>query len=174
MPRKWFYTYEELMDDQRNDSPEFSCHELGDGMLFLAHRKKTVGFAFLVNKETEKCFELMDRQGNLTSFSKEDIDFNSISDLEYTSPIYNLKVGYGIAVNDFLNGTALFQWTYHVDDSQYGYTYDEANFKRVYGFIDKHCQIVVPFQRMTEKRLARLLRQQANNELPIKSNRANL
>lgn len=160
MQRNYSYTYVELMDDRKTESPEFNCYDLGEGMLFFAHAKKGIGFCYLVNTETEECFELMDKCGNLSCFTKEDIDLKAIDDLPFTSNIYRLNAGRGILLDDYHNGTARFRWTYFIDETPYRALDDITNYKRLYGYIDKHCKVVVPFQPMTEKMLQQFEKQQ--------------
>lgn len=157
MQRSYSYSYIELMDDSLCELPEFNCYNLNEGMLLFTHRKKGIGFTYLVNTETEECYELMDKHGSLTSFTLDDINLHAIEDLPFTGNILKLKCGHGIFLNDYHNGTALFRWTYYIDSSQYGYVYDDTNFKRLYGFIDKHCKFVVPLQPMTQELLQKLL-----------------
>lgn len=160
MQRNYSYTLVELMDDRNSESPEFKCYDLGERMLFFAHAKEGIGFCNLVNSETEECFELMDKHGNLTSFSTEDIDLHAIEDLPFTHSIYNLKCGHGILIDAYHNGTARFRWTYFIDETPYRALDDITNYKRLYGYIDKHCKVIVPFQPMSEKRLLQFERQQ--------------
>lgn len=160
MQRNYSYTYVELMDDRNSASPEFNCYELGEGMMFFAHAKEGIGFCYLVNTETEECFELMDKHDNLSSFTMEDIDIHAIEDLPFTLNIYRLNGGRGILLDDFHNGTARFRWTYFIDEEPYHALDDINNYKRLYGYIDKHCKVVVPFQPMSEKRLQQFEKQQ--------------
>lgn len=160
MQRNYSYTYIELMDDRNRELPEFKCYDLGEGMLFFAHAKKGIGFCYLINTKTEECFELMDKYGNLSSFSIEDIDIRAIEDLPFTSNIFRLNCGHGILLDDFHNGTARFRWTYFIDETPYRALDDITNYKRLYGYIDKHCRVVVKFQPMNEQRLRQFEKQQ--------------
>ena len=160
MQRNYSYSYFELMDDRQRRIPEFNCYDLGEDMLLFTHRKKGIGFTYLVNTESEECFELMDKHGNLTSFTLDDIDLKTIDDLPFTDSVINLKCGYGIFLDDFHNGTALFRWTYFIDESHYHALDDSNNYKRLYGFINKHCQVIVPFQPMSEQHLQQMKKRQ--------------
>lgn len=57
------------------------------------------------------------------------------------------------AVEQFKNGAALVEWTlypdgqYFMDEDGYGMEYTDASV--LYGFIDRHARVVVPFQAKT-------------------------
>lgn len=152
MQRTAPYTFIELMDDKESQHPEFNCYELGEGMLFFAHKKNTCGFAYLVNTEDEECYELMDRKGNLTSFTSADVDYNKVEDLEHSGAAYGMTCGAGICVLDYHNGKALFRWVLWAN-LEYPDYYEIAPKETIYGVIDKHCNVVVKFQPMSEKQM---------------------
>lgn len=148
MQRNCSYTYIELTDDRGSGSPEFKCHNLGEGMLFFAHTKKSIGFCYLVNTETQECFELMDKHGKLSSFTIKDIDIHTIKDLPFTLNIYRFYGGHGIFLDDFHDGTARFRWTYYINETPYHALDGITNYKCLYGYIDKHCKVTLPFRPM--------------------------
>ena len=150
MQRTAPYTYVELMDDRESLHPEFHSYDLGEGMLFFAHKKNTCGFAYLVNTESEECFELMDRHGKLSSFTKNDVDYNKVEDLEHCGAAYIMDGSRGICVFDFHEGKALFRWVLHLH-LEYPYGYADAPRTAIYGVIDKHCNVVEKFRPMKEK-----------------------
>lgn len=158
MQRTAPYTYVELMDDKESPQPEFSCDDLGEGMLFFAHKKGSCVFTYLVNTETEECFELMDRHGKLSSFTPEDVNYSELEDLEHTGAAYSMSGRSGICVLNYHNGKALFRWVLYVK-LEYPYYYENAPKETIYAVIDKHCNVLVKFQPMTQKEMIRFLEQ---------------
>lgn len=167
MKRNIHYTYEELMayKDENTEFNVFDCHE---GMLFFAHKNGGLGYAYLVNTETHECFELMDGYGHLSTFTKEDIDFDSVEEFEHTDAAYNLDAHHGIIMHNFCDGVARLTWRIYCD-YEYGYAYKEEYGDCIHVFIDKHCKVLVPFRSMSErqipllhKRAAKILRERTS------------
>lgn len=158
MNKRQHWTYEELMECYANDE-EFNVSDCKEGMLFFAHKKPTLGWVYLVDTENHECFELMSRDGHLSTFSKADIDFDSVSEFEQTDEALKLSAHYGIIMHDFEDGVARLTWRIYCD-YRYGYGYEAEYGDCIHAYIDKHCNVLIPFRTMTDKQKV-LLRKRA-------------
>ncbi len=106
---------------------------------------------FLVNHQTKEAYELMNRSLTLTFLTKDDVDWESVSTLENNHNAYAFSAYYQrFAVERFKNGVALVEWTlfpegrYFMDEDGFGMEDNDESV--LYGFIDRHARVVVPFQ----------------------------
>jgi len=113
---------------------------------------------FLINHEAKEAYELMDSSLHLTFISEKDVDWDNVESLENNRNAYCYSAYYQrFAVEQFKNGVALVEWTlypdgqYFMDEDGYGMEDNEASV--LYGFIDRHARVVVPFQAKTWKEL---------------------
>lgn len=106
---------------------------------------------YLINHKARKAYEVMTRGLNLTFIKKEDVDWKSVETLENNSNAYSFSAYYQrFAIEKFKNGVALVEWTlypdgrYFMDEDGFGMEDNDASI--LYGFIDTHANVVVPFQ----------------------------
>ena len=150
MNKRQHWAYEELMECYVNDE-EFNVSDCKEGMLFFAHRKSSLGWAYLVNTESKECFELMSIDGSLSAFSLADIDFDSVSEFEHTDEAYKLSAHHGIIMHDFEDGVARLTRYYNYCEYLYGQGQEEEQSDCIHAYIDKHCNVLIPFRSMTDK-----------------------
>ncbi|QFQ12805.1 hypothetical protein C7Y71_007115 [Pseudoprevotella muciniphila] len=159
MNKRQHWTYEELMECYANDE-EFNVSDCKEGMLFFAHKKPTLGWVYLVDTENHECFELVTRQGHLTVFTDENIDHDAIEKVSHGLGVYTLSNRSGIIMHDFEDGVARLTRYYNYCEYLYGHGKEEEHSDCVHAYIDKHCNVLIPFRSMTDKQKV-LLRKRA-------------
>lgn len=113
---------------------------------------------FLVNHSTKEAYELMTPGLTLTFISKDDVDWEGVESLENNGNAYRFSAYYQrFAVDKFKNGVAMVTWTLYPDGRYFmdedGYGMEDNDESVLYGFIDTHAQVVVPFQAKSWKEL---------------------
>lgn len=113
---------------------------------------------FLINHKENTAYELMDRSLHLTFLSKDDVDWEGVKTLENNNNAYTFSAYYQrFAVEKFKDGVALVEWTLYSDGRYFmdedGFGMEDNDESVVYGFIDTHANVVVPFQAKTWKEL---------------------
>ncbi len=113
---------------------------------------------FLVNHEAREAYELMDGSLHLTFITEKDVDWKGVESLENNSNAYCYSAYYQrFAVEQFKDGVALVEWTLYPDGQYFmdedGYGMEDNDSSVLYGFIDRHARVVVPFQAKTWKEL---------------------
>lgn len=106
---------------------------------------------FLVNHADKTAYELMDSNLTLKFIGEQDVDWEGVETLENNQNAYSYSAYYQrFAVEPFKQGVALVTWTlypdgeYFMDDDGFGMENNDASI--LYGFIDTHANVVVPFQ----------------------------
>lgn len=144
--------YVELKRAQYDNRPYHRITEMGDKMEIVEEiidnywRER-----FLINNVEKTAYELMDRSLHLTFRTDKDVDWESVSTLDNNRNAYSFSAYYQrFAVEKFKEGVALVEWTlypdgrYFMDEDGYGMEDNEASV--LYGFIDTHANVVIPFQ----------------------------
>lgn len=106
---------------------------------------------FLVNHKEKTAYELMDSSLTLQFIEEKDVDWKGVESLENNQNAYSYSAYYQrFAVEQFKDGVALVEWTlypdgrYFMDEDGFGMEDNEESV--LYGFIDTHANVVVPFQ----------------------------
>lgn len=106
---------------------------------------------FLINHADKTAYELMDSGLTLKFIGKQDVDWGGVESLENNKNAYSYSAYYQrFAVEPFKQGVALVTWTlypdgqYFMDEDGFGMEDNDASI--IYGFIDAHANVVVPFQ----------------------------
>lgn len=137
------------------EKKKYQIYKKGNGMELYKYdlsRKLT-----LVNTISGESFELIDEEGNLTHFSKDDIDIYRVIKLENTENARMLRALYNFHVDDYLNGVCLLSWTLYPDgrffEDEDGFGGENNNETTVYAFMDTHGKVVIPFRDMNKEQI---------------------
>lgn len=144
--------YVELKKAQYDSRPYDRLTGMGDNMEIVEEvidnywRER-----FLINNADKTVYELMDRSLRLTFLTEKDVDWESVRTLDNNRNAYSFSAYYQrFAVEKFKEGVALVEWTlypdgrYFMDEDGYGMEDNDASV--LYGFIDTHANVVIPFQ----------------------------
>lgn len=144
--------YVELKKAQYDSRPYDRLTGMGDNMEIVEEvidnywRER-----FLINNADKTAYELMDRSLRLTFLTEKDVDWESVRTLDNNRNAYSFSAYYQrFAVEKFKEGVALVEWTlypdgrYFMDEDGYGMEDNDASV--LYGFIDTHANVVIPFQ----------------------------
>lgn len=144
--------YVELKKAQYDSRPYDRLTGMGDNMEIVEEvidnywRER-----FLINNAKKTAYELMDRSLRLTFLTEKDVDWESVRTLDNNRNAYSFSAYYQrFAVEKFKEGVALVEWTlypdgrYFMDEDGYGMEDNDASV--LYGFIDTHANVVIPFQ----------------------------
>lgn len=116
---------------------------------------------FLLNDSDKTAYELMDDAFILKFLSEKDVDWESVGTIDNNRNAYSFSAYYQrFAVEKFKEGVALVEWTlypdgrYFMDEDGYGMEDNDASV--LYGFIDTHANVVIPFQAKTWEELEKM------------------
>lgn len=106
---------------------------------------------FLINHKEKIAYELMDSSLTLQFIEEKDVDWKGVETLENNQNAYSYSVYYQrFAVEHFKDGVALVEWTLYPDGRYFmdedGFGMEDNDESVLYGFIDTHANVVVPFQ----------------------------
>ena len=149
-------------------SNAYEKNELGEQMSVVSMLIGGYWKPRILLNHTAKCaYEFMDAAECLQNVRDEDIDWESIKELD-DDCIYRVRhrnAHFPSFIRTFSNGVAEVQWQlnpdgyYWMDEDGFGMTSDsEVN---IYGFIDTSCKVVVPYQAVKSVDDLRTLRSNA-------------
>lgn len=160
--------YEKLLAEYKYGYKEFYWRELLKSPNILLFKHINSQLTYLVNCDTEQVVEMIDDEGVVKIFSREDIDFAAIENIRYAEQLFLLRAPFGIGIYGFNNdGISLVRWGVGGLD-RFG-----CPVAYVDGYIDTVLRIVVPFQSLKDPfhedyyRLASHNRQQLTNKKSI-------
>lgn len=144
--------YLELQKPKYDADPFDRLDEMGDNTEIV---EESIGKywreRFLINHADKTAYELMDEHLTLKFIGEQDVDWKGVESLENNENAYSYSAYYQrFAVSRFTDGVAMVTWTlypegeYFMDEDGYGMESNEASI--LYGFIDTHANVVVPFQ----------------------------
>lgn len=122
---------------------------------------------YLLNHNTKCAYEFMNANAHLVGVEDTDIDWNSLKKLpdEYLQRIESRNALFPSFIRCFENGVAEVQWQinpdgrYWMDEDGYGMTPDDEF--NIYGFIDTECNVVVPYQTISDYKQLKVMRAEA-------------
>ena len=157
-------TYEWLMDYQEKEDA-FWISDLGCGMQRYRSRGWGNKGLIVLNTTTKAVYPLVYPDGEITIFTKDDIDWESVGKLKFNDDAHRLWVSYRFSIWNFENGVARLNWmlhpdgTYYADEDGFGMkSYDEVY---VSAYIDTNCRVLVKFQEMEDLEKCNKLREEA-------------
>lgn len=124
-------------------------HMIGEGMATFGSPR---GPLYIVNTETKKYKKLVDANGGVVGFTKDDIDYKSLEGVEHSGCAYSMVSRYaGIGRWDnFHNGICALGWTLYPDGRYFadedGYGMEDNDEVEIYCVIDKNFKVLKPFQ----------------------------
>lgn len=142
-------------DEYRNRPYEYS--DLSEGMAVI--NETMWGWwkpRFLINHNTKRAYEFMDKGQNLVTVTANDIDWDSLKNLpkDAIDRARALSFHFPSFIHRFENGVAEVSWQlnpdgrYYMDEDGFGMTADEEI--TIYGFIDQNAKVVVKFRNLNE------------------------
>ncbi len=144
--------YNELQKPQYGENPFSRMRDRGEGMEIVREviseywRER-----FLINHEAKEAYEVMNRDLRLTFISHDEIDWKGVETLENNENAYTRSAYYQrFSIGTFENGVAIVKWTlypdgqYFMDEDGYGMEFNDES--ALYGYIDRHARVVIPFQ----------------------------
>ena len=144
--------YVELKKTQYDNLPYHRITGMGDKMEIVEQVIKDYWRErYLINNAEMTAYELMDTSFNLKFLSQKDVDWKGVETLENNNNAYTFSAYYQcFAVEKFKDGVARVKWTlypegrYFMDEDGYGMEDNDESV--LYGFIDTHANVVIPFQ----------------------------
>ncbi len=144
-------TYDDLMADikKSEENADYYHSDLGCGMLCFTNKSYESKQRILVNTVLQKAYTIVDNDGNLVSFTKDDIDWDSVGELENNHDAYNLKTCYYFGIDEYKDGKACVHWMLYPDGRYFtdedGFGMEDNDEVNVCGVIDTECRVVVKF-----------------------------
>lgn len=143
--------YKKLSEDFKTEK-YYSFANRGEDM--LQAREKNGKRVYLVNKEREEAWELINALGTFSLWNASAVEISSLFDMtgKVLHTALSVKAPYYFGVEDYANGVTMVVWTlqpdgcYYADSDGYGMTDDDEI--NVYAYIDREGHILVPFQPM--------------------------
>lgn len=144
--------YLELKKSKYDDRPYDRLTDMGNRMEIV--EEVIYGYwreRFLLNNAEGTAYELMDGSLHLKFLTEKDVDWDSVKTLENNSNAYSFSAYYQrFAVEKYKDGVALVEWTLYPDGRYFmdedGFGMEDNDESVLYGFIDTHANVVVPFQ----------------------------
>lgn len=124
-------------------------HMIGEGMAIFGCSR---GPLYIVNTETRKYKKLVDADGDVVGFTKDDIDYKSLEGVEHTGCAYTMESRYsGIGRwADFRDGICALGWMLYPDGMYFadedGFGMEDNDEVEIYCVIDKNFNVLKPFQ----------------------------
>lgn len=141
--------YKWLLDYQQR-SGEFWVSDCGCGMVRYRSKGWNNKGLILADPAQEKAYLLVMPDGEISGFTADDFDWESIERSGYAYLARKLKVNYRFDVGRFRDGVAEVYWmvnpdgSYYADEDGFGRTNDkEVN---LYALIDTQCRVVRKFR----------------------------
>lgn len=151
--RRWRLnpTYEDLMAEleKSGDEADFRHRDMGCGMLRFTSKSYGNKQSFVVNTELKKAYPISAVDGTLVGFTKDDIDWDDVGQLENNGDAYRLQASYYFGIEDYKDGLARVDWMLYPDGRYFadedGFGMEDNDEVNVYAYIDTECRVVVKF-----------------------------
>lgn len=152
--RRWRLTptYEDLMADLKKseDEADYYHRDMGCGMLSFRNRSYGNKQFFIVNTALKKAYTLSEANGKLVGFTKDDIDWDNVHQLENHGDADLLENHYYFGVEDYKDGLARVDWMLYPDGRYFadedGFGMEDNEEVNVYAYIDTECRVVKKFR----------------------------
>lgn len=111
---------------------------------------------FIVDHRFIRAYELVTEGNHLSAFTEKDVDWETIKKIpdKALQNIHALYSPFHTYIGKFRNGVAQVDWVvnpdgmYYADSDSYGMTNDKE--VELTAFVDRHCNIVVPFRNIND------------------------
>lgn len=154
--RRWKLnpTYDDLMaelkKDEDEDEADFYHRDMGFGMLCFSNKAWGNKQIFIVNTVLKKVYTIAEPNGKLVGFTKDDVDWDNVSQLENNIDAYRMETCYYFGIEDYHDGLARVNWMLYPDGRYFadedGFGMEDNDETNVYAYIDTECRVVVKFQ----------------------------
>ena len=106
----------------------------------------------------KKAYAITEPDGTLVGFTKDDIDWDNVSQLEHNGDAYRLRASYAFGVEDYSDGLACVCWMLYPDGRYFadsdGFGMEDNDEVNVYAYIDTECRVIIKFQDLEKARAA--------------------
>ena len=151
--RRWRLnpTYEDLMAEleKSDEEADFRHRDMGCGMLRFKSKSYGNKQSFIVNTELKKAYPISAVDGTLVGFTKDDIDWDNVGQLENNGDAYRLQASYYFGIGDYKDGRARVDWMLYPDGRYFadedGFGMEDNDEVNVHAYIDTECRVVVKF-----------------------------
>lgn len=153
-------SYEDLMAELRKTKDESGYYhrDMGCGMLRFWNKTYDNKQSFIVNTELKLAYAISAADGTLVGFTKDDIDWDNVSQLEHNGDAYRLRASYAFGVEDYSDGLACVSWMLYPDGRYFadsdGFGMEDNDEVNVYAYIDTECRVIIKFQDLEKARAA--------------------
>jgi len=168
--RRWRLnpTFEDLMADweKSDDEADYYHRDMGYGMLRFSNRSYGNKQVFIVNPALKKVYPISEPDGHLVGFTLDDIDWDSVNQLENNYDAKRLVANYGgLSIGDYQDGIAYVGWMLYPDGRYFadedGFGMEDNDEVNIGAYIDTQCRVVVKFQDMEDDEKRRRLHEEA-------------
>ena len=168
--RRWRLnpTFEDLMADweKSDDEADYYHRDMGCGMLRFSNRSYGNKQIFIVNPAIKKVYPISEPNGKLVGFTLDDIEWDSVNQLEHNGDAKRLVADYGgLSIGDYQDGLAYVSWMLYPDGRYFadedGFGMEDNDEVNIAAYIDTQCRVVVKFQDLEDDEKRRKLRVKA-------------
>jgi len=168
--RRWRLnpTFDDLMADweKSDDQADYYHRDMGYGMLRFSNRSYGNKQIFIVNPAIRKVYPISEPNGRLVGFTLDDIDWDSVNQLEHNYDAKRLVADYGgLSIGDYQDGIAYVSWMLYPDGRYFadedGFGMEDNDEVNISAYIDTQCRVVVKFQDMEDDGKRKQLREEA-------------
>lgn len=168
--RRWRLnpTFDDLMADweKSDDQADYYHRNMGCGMLRFSNRSYGNKQIFIVNPAIKKVYPISEPNGKLVGFTLDDIDWDSVNQLEHNYDAKRLVADYGgLSIGDYKDGIAYISWMLYPDGRYFadedGFGMEDNDEVNIGAYIDTQCRVVVKFQDMEDDVKRKKLREEA-------------
>jgi hypothetical protein len=143
---------------------------MGYGMLRFTNQSSGNKQIFIVNTAEKKVYPISESNGKLVGFTLDDIDWDSVNQLEHNGDAKRLVADYGgLSIGDYQDGIAYVSWMLYPDGRYFadedGFGMEDNDAVNISAYIDTQCRVVVKFQDMEDSEKCKQLREEALKRL---------
>ena len=120
------------------------------------------GPLYIVNLKTGEMKQLIDDQRKVVGFTEDDFDWEKLEAIEHRRCLDDKVVAYsGLhRYSNYRNGVCCISWMLYPDGRYFadedGYGMEDNDEENIYCFIDRHFNVLIPFQPMDDDERLRL------------------
>jgi len=104
----------------------------------------------VVNTVLKKAYTIVNPDGDIVGFTKDDIDWNNVNQLEHNYDAMNLHTSYAFGITDYKDGVAQVEWMLYPDGRYFadedGFGMEDNDEVYICATIDTECRVVVKFK----------------------------
>lgn len=152
--RRWQLnpTFDDLMADleKSKEQADYYHRDMGYGMIRFKNKSYGNKQIFIVNPAIKKVYPISAADGKLVGFTHDDIDWDSVNQLENNGDAERLVADYGgLSIGDYQDGLARVDWMLYPDGRYFadenGFGMEDNDEVVVSAYIDTQCRVVVKF-----------------------------